>query len=114
MRLSKQGKCFLMEHCDKNDNNDDCVSLKCNTLSDLEFEAKHFEGVVVLTIDEAQEISNQLYSLALLYSTLILELDPDRSLSNRLSKSYYPLNKKIVKARKSMRISQAEKEHEAK
>ena len=65
MRLSKQGKCFLMEHSDKNDNNDDCVSLKCNTLSDLEFEAKHFEGVVVLTIDEACEILDYLSYLHL-------------------------------------------------
>ena len=79
-------------------------------IDSYEFKPEDFTGCVVLTIEEAQEISNQLYSLALLYSTLILELDPDRSLSNRLAKSYLPLNKKIVKARKSMRMEQAEKE----
>ena len=77
-------------------------------LKSFDFRPDDFAGAVVLTVEEAQEISNQLYSLALLYSTLILELDPDKSLSNRLAKSYLPLNKKIVKARRSMRFEQAE------
>ena len=67
-----------------------------------------FECCVVLTLEEAKEISFQLYSLAMLYDTLILELDPDKSLIKRVGKSYEPLNKKISQARKAMRIKQAE------
>ena len=75
-----------------------------------EFEPDDFKGVVVLTLEEAQEISFQLYSLAMLYDTMILELDPDKSLIKRVGKSYEPLNKKISQARKTMRIKQAEKQ----
>ena len=75
----------------------------------IEFEADDFQGAVVLTLEEAKEISFQLYSLAMLYDTLILELDPDKELIKRVGKSYEPLNKKISQARKVMRNEQVEK-----
>ena len=79
-------------------------------LESFEFHSDDFVDCVVLTLDEAKEISFQLYSLAMLYDTLILELDPDKELIRRVGKSYEPLNKKISQARKVMRIEQAEEQ----
>ena len=75
----------------------------------FEFKSEDFVDCVVLTLEEAKEISFQLYSLAMLYDTLILELDPDKELIKRVGKSYEPLNKKISQARKVMRNEQVEK-----
>ena len=101
MRLSEKGRVHLNEWI-----------VHKLPIDAFEFKPEDFMGAVVLTVDEAKEISFQLYSLAMLYDTLILELDPDKSLIKRVGKSYEPLNKKIVQARRAMRIEQAEKEHE--
>ena len=101
MRLSKKGCVHLNEWM-----------VHKLPIDAFEFKPEDFIGAVVLTIEEAKEISFQLYSLAMLYDTLILELDPDKSLIKRVGKSYEPLNKKISQARKAMRIEQAEKRDE--
>ena len=68
--------------------------------------------LIVLTIEEAKEISFHLYKLATLYELQILELDPDKKLIKPLAKTYERLNDKICQAMKTKRIEQAEKGHE--
>ena len=78
---------------------------------DLEIEGlepEDFKDVVVLTVEEAKEISFHLYKLATLYELQILELDPDKKLIKPLAKTYERLNDKICQAMKTKRIARAE------
>ena len=74
-----------------------------------ELKPEDFTGAVILTVDEAKEISFHLYKLATLYELQILELDLDKKLIKPLAKTYEKLNDKICQAMKTKRIEQVEK-----
>lgn len=110
MKLSKKGRDRLYGSHNvfyDDDIEGDVVALY--ELSEVwEFEPDDFEGCVCLTVEEASEVSLQLYRLAQLYSLQILELDSDKKLIKPLAKTYESLNEKIVQAMKTKRIEQAE------
>lgn len=71
--------------------------------------SKKDEKIIILSVEEAKDISLHLYKLAMLYEMQILELDPNKEFIKPLAKTYEMLNGKIVQAMKLKRIKQAEK-----